>query len=410
MTIKKRLAQSNIAMLVIPLLVAAALVLLGMGAAGLLLAADGGVALPQRGERGDEQVPLDDPGPGLQPAGDSGVPHRAGRAPADEKGGMMTMGFMTPFHGFCMALAGSVPGVSGGTVAFILGFYDHFIGALHDLFGRDGTARKTALHYLLKLGAGWVIGMGLCVSLLANLFSAHIYFMSSPICCRRILLGVGLFLMFCEGYKLLFYYYVIGHGSFQWWVFPFQLCSIPMYLCVAANLTHSEAVRRTIYTFLCTYNLLGGFLALLEPSGLCHGYWTLTIHAFVWHTLLVFSGCIPPIDRQRTQITQRFRADDSAVPDFVRHGILHQPGVFPYLGRADQYVLCGPGQQQYCRVQGHCRLSVCSVLLFLVEPIEVFLHEWTVYGDAPQCRTSVYLPTIGTGIQPLLPDAVMYGA
>ena len=178
-TIKKRLAQSNIAMLVIPLLVAAALVLLGMGAAALLLAADGGVALPQRGERGDEQVPLDDPGPGLQPAGGSGVPHRAGRAPADEKGGMMTMGFMTPFHGCCMALADSVPGVSGGTAAFILGFYDHFIGALHDLFGRDGTARKIALHYLLKLGAGWVIGMGLCVSLLANLFSAHIYFMSS---------------------------------------------------------------------------------------------------------------------------------------------------------------------------------------------------------------------------------------
>ena len=26
--------------------------------------------------------------------------------------------------GFCMALADSVPGVSGGTVAFIMGFYD----------------------------------------------------------------------------------------------------------------------------------------------------------------------------------------------------------------------------------------------------------------------------------------------
>ena len=76
-----------------------------MGAAGLLLAADGGVALPQRGERGDEQVPLDDPGPGLQPAGGSGVPHRAGRAPADEKGGMMTMGFMTPpFTAFAFAV------------------------------------------------------------------------------------------------------------------------------------------------------------------------------------------------------------------------------------------------------------------------------------------------------------------
>lgn len=86
---------------------------------------------------------------------------------------------LTPFHGFCMALADSVPGVSGGTVAFILGFYDRFINALHDLLGRDNAARKTALAYLLKLGVGWIVGMGLCVSLLAGLFADHIYFMSS---------------------------------------------------------------------------------------------------------------------------------------------------------------------------------------------------------------------------------------
>ena len=78
-----------------------------------------------------------------------------------------------------MALADSVPGVSGGTVAFILGFYDRFINALHDLFGRNSAARKAALLYLLKLGVGWIAGMGLCVSLLAGLFADHIYFMSS---------------------------------------------------------------------------------------------------------------------------------------------------------------------------------------------------------------------------------------
>lgn len=86
---------------------------------------------------------------------------------------------LTPFHGFCMALADSVPGVSGGTVAFILGFYDRFINALHDLFGQNNAERKAALFYLLKLGAGWIIGMALCVSLLAGLFADHIYFMSS---------------------------------------------------------------------------------------------------------------------------------------------------------------------------------------------------------------------------------------
>ena len=89
------------------------------------------------------------------------------------------MGMITPLHGFSMALADSVPGVSGGTVAFILGFYDKFIGALHDLFSRDRAARRRALGYLLRLGIGWAAGMGLCVSLLASLFSVHIYFMSS---------------------------------------------------------------------------------------------------------------------------------------------------------------------------------------------------------------------------------------
>ena len=37
---------------------------------------------------------------------------------------------LSAFHGLCMALADSVPGVSGGTIAFILGFYDDLLRAL----------------------------------------------------------------------------------------------------------------------------------------------------------------------------------------------------------------------------------------------------------------------------------------
>ena len=86
---------------------------------------------------------------------------------------------LTAFHGLCMALADSVPGVSGGTIAFILGFYDRFIGALHDLFQGPLAKRKSACIYLLKLGLGWGIGMISCVVLLSSLFEQNIYFMSS---------------------------------------------------------------------------------------------------------------------------------------------------------------------------------------------------------------------------------------
>ncbi len=86
---------------------------------------------------------------------------------------------LTAINGLCMAIADSVPGVSGGTVAFILGFYDRFIGALHDLFGKEREARRAAAGYLLRLFVGWGPGMCACVLLLSSLFTKNIYFMSS---------------------------------------------------------------------------------------------------------------------------------------------------------------------------------------------------------------------------------------
>ena len=47
-------------------------------------------------------------------------------------------------QGLSMSLADSVPGVSGGTIAFILGFYEKFLGALHDLIGKDRNLRRSA--------------------------------------------------------------------------------------------------------------------------------------------------------------------------------------------------------------------------------------------------------------------------
>ena len=81
--------------------------------------------------------------------------------------------------GFCMALADSVPGVSGGTIAFIMGFYDQFIGSIHNLVFGDMKKKKEAFRYLVRLGIGWVLGMGIAAVLLSSLFQSHIYVVSS---------------------------------------------------------------------------------------------------------------------------------------------------------------------------------------------------------------------------------------
>ena len=82
-------------------------------------------------------------------------------------------------RGFCMALADSVPGVSGGTIAFILGFYDDFVNALNNLISNDKKGRISSFRFLSKIGMGWIAGFILSVLFITNIFEKNIYEISS---------------------------------------------------------------------------------------------------------------------------------------------------------------------------------------------------------------------------------------
>ena len=45
------------------------------------------------------------------------------------------------------------------------------------------------------------------------------------------------------------------------------------------------------------YNLLGAVMVFVDPSGLMHPYWTLTLHGFIWHILLIFIGLLIAFSR-----------------------------------------------------------------------------------------------------------------
>ena len=83
------------------------------------------------------------------------------------------------FNGFAMALADSVPGVSGGTIAFLLGFYDQFINSLNYLLTKNINHRKSGIRFLGKIGIGWIVGMISSILILTSVFESHIYKVSS---------------------------------------------------------------------------------------------------------------------------------------------------------------------------------------------------------------------------------------
>ena len=106
----------------------------------------------------------------------------------------------------------------------------------------------------------------------------------------RVVLCAGCFLLLTEIYKQLFLYYVVNNGKYDFWYLPFQLCSIPMYLCLIAPFLRNNALKSAIYMFMSTFTLMSGIIVFVDPPGMLFSYITLTAHSFAWHFVLVFLG------------------------------------------------------------------------------------------------------------------------
>ena len=126
------------------------------------------------------------------------------------------------------------------------------------------------------------------VTMLALLAAAGVFFglllTRSRIRTERFLPVTGLVLMISEVFKGFFLYHLYGHYS--WSDFPFQLCSIPMYLCVLYYFCR----RRWILQFTMVYSLIGAAASFLVPPATLSPYIVLTVHSLFWHTMLLLIG------------------------------------------------------------------------------------------------------------------------
>lgn len=101
----------------------------------------------------------------------------------------------------------------------------------------------------------------------------------------EILSACGLILAVMEVFKQIFLYHV--NGYFDWWRFPFQICSVPMYLCLMLPFL-KENRQNVLLCYLHSFCLLGAICALLFPQDMLSEYPLMTIHSFLWHGILVF--------------------------------------------------------------------------------------------------------------------------
>lgn len=77
------------------------------------------------------------------------------------------------------------------------------------------------------------------------------------------------------------------NGYYDWWYFPFQLCSLPAYLLPTYVLLRNGRLKNAIGTFLMCYGLVGGIAVFFDTSGLHYQLTSLTVHSYLWHILMI---------------------------------------------------------------------------------------------------------------------------
>lgn len=103
---------------------------------------------------------------------------------------------------------------------------------------------------------------------------------------------MGLILISTEIYKqILFAYHYNFEGDYRWSLFPFQLCSIPMYTSAIMPLARNEKLRKSLFSFMALYGMLGGLsVTLYQTSVLTREDYSLDYQSIIWHFALIALG------------------------------------------------------------------------------------------------------------------------
>ena len=114
---------------------------------------------------------------------------------------------------------------------------------------------------------------------------------------RKVVGVFAVLLVLGEVFKQLFWFEYYGY--YRWEIFPFQFCSVPIYVSVFATLVPSERIREVCYRFLAFFGIIGGIAVMAVPSAVLYTYFVpISIHSMVWHSVLIAMGVYLIVSRR----------------------------------------------------------------------------------------------------------------
>lgn len=113
---------------------------------------------------------------------------------------------------------------------------------------------------------------------------------------RRFLLHTSLLIIVLEIYKQINFSFRVEGGNivfdYQWYAFPFQFCSTPMYIGLIAAVTKREALHRRLCAYLASYSLFAGISVMAYPVSVFTDTVGINVQTMVWHGGMIAMGIV----------------------------------------------------------------------------------------------------------------------
>ena len=104
-----------------------------------------------------------------------------------------------------------------------------------------------------------------------------------------VIFAFGCVLVGIEIYKQIFVCRL--NSNYPWGHFPFQFCSVPMYVAFIAPHIKHEKTKEAFYQFLAFYGLTAGVAVMLNPAScLNNTYIAMLAHTMIWHISIILMG------------------------------------------------------------------------------------------------------------------------
>ncbi len=141
---------------------------------------------------------------------------------------------------------------------------------------------------------GWFHLLWFGISILAGILLCRFFKEGTQKQARTIMLVTAVTVLVLEVYKMINYTFSYADGKiiadFQWYAFPFQFCSTPMYVGLLAGLTKKGRLHRAFSAYLATFAVFAGACVMFYPVSVFIGTVGVNIQTMICHGSMLTVG------------------------------------------------------------------------------------------------------------------------